>query len=241
MQMLVYSYKYAFASDCEMGVDMIFVMGSIDPDNFTLMKNLTIDITDEFVIGPERTQVGWINFDSNATVIFNLSSYQTKSSLHSAIREITYSGGGTDIGDGLLALHNHGFVPSAGARNNFDIPEVAIVVTDGQSPIGSIQEAAALLRRDRNIDMFVVGVGDGIEYDQLEAVAAAGIACDPSRNIFTLTGFDEEELSQLQATLRARICSSELHCVAECTMYVHYIYLGNSLLFVVISFFNIRW
>ena len=148
MQMLVYSYKYAFASDCEIGVDMIFVMdesGSIDPYNFELMKNLTIDITNEFVIGPERTQVGWINFDCDATVIFNLSSYQTKSSLHSAIRAIPYNGGGTDIGAGLLALHNHGFVPSAGARNSFDIPEVAIVVTDGQSPIGSIQEAAALL------------------------------------------------------------------------------------------------
>ena len=209
-----------FASDCEIkGVDMIFVMdesGSIGSTHFGLMKNLAIDITDEFVIGPERTRVGWINFNSSATVIFNLNSYQTKSSLHSAIRAIPYNGGGTDIGAGLLALHNHGFVPSAGARNSFDTPEVAIVVTDGRSGIGPIQEAAALLRRDRNIDMFVVGVGHGTDSEQLQAVAAAGIARDPSLNIFTLAGFDEEELSQLQATLRARTCSSELHCVDEC-------------------------
>ena len=215
-----------FASDCEIkGVDMIFVMdesGSIGRYNFELMKDLAINITDEFAIGPERTQVGWINFNRVATVIFNLSSYQTKSSLHSAIHEVAYSGGGTDIGAGLHALYNNGFVPSAGARNSFDTPEVAIVVTDGRSSIESIQEAAALLRRDRNIDMFVVGVGDGIEYEQLEAVAAAGIARNSSRNIFTLAGFDEEELSQLQATLRARTCSSELHSVDECIIHYNY-------------------
>ena len=63
--------------------------------------------------------------------------------------------------------------------------------------------------------MFVVGVGRGTDSEQLQAVAAAGIASDPSRNIITLAGFDERELAQLQATLRARTCSSELHSVAE--------------------------
>ena len=171
---------------------MIFVMGSIAQRNFELMKDLAIYITDEFVIGPDRTQVGWINFDNRATVIINLNTYQTKESLHAAIRGVPYNGGGTDIAAGLLALHNHGFVAAAGARDSFDIPEVAILVTDGRSEIEPIQEAAALLQMNKNIVMFVVGVGLRTDSEQLQAVAAAGIANNLSQNIFTLIGFDEE-------------------------------------------------
>ena len=203
-------------------VDMIFVMdesGSIRPENFERMKNLAIDIVDAFEIGPDRTQVGWINFDGAARVVFNLNTYQNKTSLQEGIRGVGYSGGGTDIGAGLLALHNQGFIPSAGARNTFDVPEVAIVVTDGQSPIIGIRRAANLLRNSRNVDVFVVGVGGGTRIAQLNAVAEAGIASDISRNIFTLEGFNKEELARLRETLRARACFSKLTTVTiSCTL-----------------------
>ena len=194
-------------------VDMIFVMdesGSITADNFELMKNLSLYIVDAFEIGPDHAQVGWINFNRNARVVFNLNTYKDETSLQEGIRGVAYGGGGTDIGAGLLALHNQGFIPSAGARDTFDVPEVAIVVTDGQSPIERIQNAATLLRNNRNVDVFVVGVGGGTSIAQLNATAEAGIARNISRNIFTLEGFNKEELDRLQETLRARACFSEL-------------------------------
>ena len=141
-------------------VDMIFVMdesGSIGYQNFQLMKNLTLYIVDAFEIGPDHAQVGWINFNDAARVVFNLTTYQDKTSLQEGIRAVAYRSGGTDIGAALLALHDQGFIPSAGARNKFDVPEVAVVVTDGISYIERIKAAAALLRKDRNIDVFVVG------------------------------------------------------------------------------------
>ena len=215
--MLNWSFSFS-TSECKIkGVDMMFVMdesGSINREHFQLMRDMAITITDAFEISPERTRVGWINFDDQARVIFSLNTYQTKESLHSAIRAVPYSAGGTNISEGLLALYNYGF---DGARDSFDVPDVAIVVTDGQSDIEPIREAAALLKRDRNVDMFVVGVGSGIKYEQLEAVAAAGIASDPSRNIFLLTGFVEEGLSQLQDTLKARTCFSELYSMEQLT------------------------
>ena len=194
------------------GVDMIFVMdesGSIGSSDFRLMKQLAINITREFAIGPDRTQVGWINFNQEARVVFNLSTYQDKSSLHEGIHAVAYRSGQTNIGAGLLALHNQGFIPSAGARNTFDIPEVAIVVTDGQSNIGVTQNAATLLRNNRNVDVFVVGVGSGINMTQLNAVAGAGIASNISHNIFILSSFAHTELNRLQETLRARTCFGE--------------------------------
>ena len=198
--------------DCEIpGVDMIFVMdesGSIGSDNFELMKQLAIDITDGFEIGPSNTQVGWINFNDFARVIFNLNTYPTKALLHAAIRNVRYSSGGTRIGAGLSALHYSGFVASAGARNSYAIPEVAIVVTDGRSNIQAIEAAATLLRENRNINVFAIGVGSGISIPQLEAVALAGITNDAS-HVYTIGGFNEAEFSILQETIRARACFGE--------------------------------
>lgn len=81
-------------SECKIkGMDLIFVMdesSSIGKNNFDKMKQFAINITDRFMISPNGTQVGWINFDHESRVIFNLSTYENKSSLHGAIREIDY-------------------------------------------------------------------------------------------------------------------------------------------------------
>ena len=186
---------------------MIFVMdesGSIRAENFELMKQFAINVTDRFEIGPNHAQVGWINFNGMARVVFNLNTYEDKASLHDAIRAVTYSGGGTDIGAGLLALHDYGFLESAGARNTFDIPEVAIVVTDGQSDLGPIESAAQLLRDNRNVNVFVVGVGSGVRIEQLNAVASAGIATDNINHVYQLSGFQEFDV--IEETIRARTC-----------------------------------
>ena len=195
---------------------MIFVMdesGSIGRDNFEVMKQLAIDITDEFEIGPDRTRVGWFNFNSNARVLFNLNLYTDKVSLHQAIRNVDYSSGATNIASGLQALLDSGFIPSAGAREDFSSPDVAIIVTDGRSDIDDIREAAARLREQRTVDVYVVGVGTGIEEAQLLAVAEAGIASDPSRNIFTVPNFELVGLKRLQDALKARACFSELRLI----------------------------
>ena len=188
---------------------MVFVMdesGSITAANFEKMKNLAIDITNEFTISPTRTQVGWINFNNAARQVFTLTSYQNKASLHEAIRAIQYMNGGTNIGAGLQALYNYGF---AGARETFYIPEVAIVVTDGQSDIEEIQAAAMLLHDNRDVNVFVVGVGTRVDDMQLDAIAAAGINTDLS-HVYHIDDFVEEELDNLQQTIRARTCFGEL-------------------------------
>ena len=188
---------------------MVFVMdesGSITAANFEKMKNLAIAITNEFTISPTRTQVGWINFNNTARQVFTLTSYQDKASLHAAIHAIQYMDGGTNIGAGLQALYNYGF---AGARETFYIPEVAIVVTDGQSNINDIQAAAMLLHDNRNVNVFVVGVGTGVDNMQLNAIAAAGIDTDLS-HVYPIEDFVEEELDNLQQTIRARTCFGEL-------------------------------
>ena len=183
------------------------VSGSVGSANFELMKQLAIDITDGFEIGPERTQVGWINFNSGAWVVFDHNAYTNKTSLHQAIRSVVYASGGTNIGAALLELHNNGFTS---ARSDLDIPHVAIVVTDGQSSPEPIRMAAMLIKQESRVDMYAVGIG-GFDKAQLLTIAEAGIASEPERNVFTLQSFETEGLQQLQEALRARACFSKLH------------------------------
>lgn len=190
------------------------VSGSVGSDNFELMKQLAIDITDEFEIGPERTQVGWINFNHGAWVVFDHNAYTDKISLHQAIRNVVYAGGGTNIGAALLELHNNGFTS---ARSDLDIPHVAIVVTDGQSSPEPIRMAAMLIKQESRVDMYAVGIG-GFDNTQLLAIAEAGIASEPERNVFTLPNFETEGLQQLQEALRARACFSKLCVIPSVTV-----------------------
>ena len=202
---------YYFYIDADMeckikGVDMVFVMdqsGSVQLGNFEKMKDFAIDITDSFMIGPNRTRVAWISFGTTAEVVFDLNAHSTKKDLHAAIRGVVYGGGYTAIGRGLEALRLQGF---EGGRNSFDTPEVAIVVTDGQTNTGiNTSTAADNLRRERNVNVFAVGVGSGVNTTELQIIASAGIenTQDHTQNI---SGFIESELDNLQRLIRARTC-----------------------------------
>ena len=171
------------------------------------MKELAINVTESFEIAPDRTRVGWISFSTLARVIFNLTQYDNKTSLHDAIWDIQHHGGSTAIGEALYTLWESGF---AGAHENFDIPEVAIVVTDGRTNRGvNTSYAAGLLHRDRNVNVFAVGVGDNVNYTELDIITTAGIENDQD-HVYNISGFVDNELITLQRLIRARTCFGEL-------------------------------
>ena len=199
---------------------MVFVMdqsGSIGERHFGRMKQLAINITASFTIAPDRTRVAWISFNSAGTMVFNLNQYTDRTSLHRAIRNVDYAGGGTDIGEAVETLRLHGFT---GGRNNFDVPEVAIVLTDGRTNDDTFSTALAAdnLQRDRNVNVFVVGVGDNVNRDELMAVASAGIETTED-HIEHIDRFDEDELNTLQETIRARTCFGEYNTLFILVLY----------------------
>ena len=188
---------------CEiLGVELVFVMdesGSIREEKFELMKEFAIGITKTFEIAPDRTQVGWISFNNTARVIFGLGAHGDNTSLHSAIRSAPYGRGGTNIGDSLILLNG-----MFSSLDEFDKPKIAIVVTDGRSNRGNTSEAVAMLRKDINI--FVVGVGDNINEMELQLVASAGVATETLEHLYRIKEFSEIELDILQKTIKARAC-----------------------------------
>jgi hypothetical protein len=188
------------------GVDMVFVMdesGSIGVAPFERMKQLAIDVTSTFEIAPNRTRVGWVSFNRTAWVVFGLTDYENEQDLHNAINGITFSGGATAIGEGLNVLRLNGF---EGARDRFDIAEVAIVVTDGRTNLGvNTSYAAELLRAERNVSVFAVGIGAGVNVVELNTIASAGNRNDPTQNVYHINDF--EKLTNLQQIIRSQTCS----------------------------------
>ena len=183
---------------------MVFVMdvsGSIGGKDFTEMKRWAKRITNNFVIGPERTRVGWISFNHQAWVAFRLDRFLNRESVQWEIDHIPYDTGYTAIGRALETLRLGGF---DGGRNSFDVPEVAIVVTDGYTNWGiKTNIAAERLRRGRNVNVFVVGVGDKVNTTELALVAGAGIE-DTQDHMYHIRNFDQ--LGTLQRRISARAC-----------------------------------
>ena len=203
---------------------MVFVMdesGSVNSSNFEKMKQLAIDITDSFEIKPDRTQVAWISFATSARVVFSLTDYSTKDTLHNAIRGIIYGNGNTAIGRALETLRTEGFV---GGRSSFDIPEVAIVVTDGRTSGGiDTGTAADNLREERNVNVFAVGVGTGVNTAELARIATAGIE-NTQDHTQHIDGFIDNQLNTLQQLIRARTCFGKSYIQSFFSFYDHYCY-----------------
>ena len=124
--------------------DITFVLdssGSVSARNYQLIREFVEDIVQEMNIGPNSSRAAVIIFDDSASVRFNLNQYTDSSSLISAIRNIPYYAGGTDIPAALNMLRNSALNGALGIRNTSR--QIAIFLTDGEG--GNIAPAAEAL------------------------------------------------------------------------------------------------
>ena len=77
-------------------------------------------------------------------------------------------------------------------------PNLLVLVTDGKSnnKAETLKQAAELHKTNTNV--FAVGVGSGVDMQEINAIAT-----DP-KNVFTVTNFDA--LDSLQASLKKTAC-----------------------------------
>lgn len=144
------------------GIDIYFVMdesGSIGAYNYELMKRFVNDTVDEFVIGPDDTQVGVITYASSARYQFFLNTYHDKPSIQMAVWNLVFSSGGTDTAGAIDLLRPSGFSLANGGRPASQaVPRVGVVITDGHSYYEQTV-AAAQNAHSQGIMLFAVGIG----------------------------------------------------------------------------------
>ena len=202
-------------SDCEIaGVDLVFVLdssSSIGSTNFFKIIEFVSKVVNALKIGPTRSQVGIVVYSTNVSIPFNLNTYSNKTSLLSAIDDISYIGGGTDTAQALRVLVSHGF---SGARPPAEgVPQVAMVITDGVSNDRqqTIQEATLL--HQTSITTYAVGIG-GANISELNEIASTK---NGEKLVRFINSFNAEELLTLQEDLRKQACTGETELM--CTMH----------------------
>ena len=109
----------------------------------------------------------------------------------------------TNTADALIKLRSEVLVTEGGARDlDKAIPRVAVVITDGRSNINaSLTIPSALALRDEGVTVYSVGVGNRINFEELNAMASS------PDNVRQLRGFDVTEFDGLRSRITADACT----------------------------------
>ncbi|XP_060084065.1 uncharacterized protein LOC132563324 [Ylistrum balloti] len=183
--------------DCNSKTDVVFLLdasGSIGSFNFGTMKYFIQNFTANVRLGPNDIQIGVTKFSSSPSNEFWLNEHYGVLTLNPAIEDINYTGGGTRIAAGLEYVLNNSLKVANGARQ--DSEKVVILMTDGKSS----DDPAAVATTMRNAGVLVacVGIGNGIDMNQLNDIAYN------SSYIFFASNFNV--LTQIKDTVKSSSC-----------------------------------
>ena len=172
---------FFFFLDCNFTkIDIAFLLDSsrsindAGKRNYQMAKDFIKAIVKSVKVSQNDTRFGVATFsDSNLfSVRFNFSSYSTTTEIVNAIQGIPYDAAGPYTGNGLNRIRSELFPM---ARSG--IPQILIVITDGQSQDSVTIPSRSL--RNMGVHIMSVGIGNAV-YGEL-----ANMATDPdNENIF---------------------------------------------------------
>ena len=142
--------------------DVTFVLdtsGSIGETLYEYAKNFIRSIVEAMNIGPQNSRAAVLIFNHGTTIYFSLNQYTrtNKSELITAIRNIPFYGGGTNI---TIALNFLTTVAQSGSLGiNRNKKQVAIFITDGIEEDDTITAAANSFKQTHIFDLYSVGIG----------------------------------------------------------------------------------
>nr|KAG5712123.1 hypothetical protein BaRGS_020849 [Batillaria attramentaria] len=188
----------ATTTECADKMDLIFVLdssGSVNSNQFNLMRAFAADVVDVMNITSEAVRVADVVFGSNVIVVCDLDDHSDKTSLRNTLSTTPRLGGGTMTYDALDQAAVTLYDAAGGARD--DAKKVAILITDGKSWDSTKTADAAQTLKDKGTTVFAIGVGN---YNETELYAVASdSACS---HVFTLTAFTSIQtiLTQIQSS-----------------------------------------
>ncbi|XP_047593143.1 collagen alpha-5(VI) chain isoform X4 [Lutra lutra] len=182
---------------CEdMKADIMFLVdssSSIGHDNFGKMKTFMKNLLAKIQIGPDRTQIGVIQFSDQTQEEFQLNKYFTQNEISDSIDRMSLIDKNTLTGNALTSIDEY-FTPAKGARAM--AKKFLILITDGEAQDPVRDPAKAL--RDKGVVIFSVGVY-GANRTQLEEISGDG------NLVFQVEKFDD--LKTIESKLIFRVCA----------------------------------
>uniref|UniRef100_A0A8C6NS03 VWFA domain-containing protein n=1 Tax=Nothobranchius furzeri TaxID=105023 RepID=A0A8C6NS03_NOTFU len=182
--------------------DIVFLVDSstsITPQSFQEVRSFLYNITKNLDIGSKKVRVGLAQYSDDPHQEFLLKEHVDKKSLLAAIEQFSQQKGGTETGKAIDFIRERYFTEEAGSRAKQRVPQIAVVITDGQS-FDDVDKPAIELRR-HGVVVFAVGVED-YNQKQLERIAN----WPPSQYTRTTASF--QELQSLTDQLLETVCFS---------------------------------
>ncbi|XP_073534174.1 collagen alpha-4(VI) chain-like [Phyllobates terribilis] len=155
---------------------------SIGTENFKSMQDFLYTLINGFDVSQDNIRIGLIQYSDEPRTEFYLNSYDKKEDVLQYVQNLKYKGGGTNTGASLqFMLENH-FTESAGGRARYGIPQIAVVITDGQSQ-DNIKEPATEVKNS-GITLYAIGIKEALLTELNE------IASDPDeRHVYNVADF----------------------------------------------------
>ena len=186
-------------------LDLIFVLdasGSVHRANFAKMLKFVKDYVTESDVEWGTVRIGVMTFSDEALPVFHLNAYRTREGMLAAIDTIKYTRGTTNTGQALRFLHSLMFTEEHGDRSN--ARNVAFLVTDGASNDAVYTMSEARQAKHKNINLYVMGIGDWLNEQEMNAVASYPYAL----HRFRLSSYDALDES-FRLWIREVVCNSK--------------------------------
>ncbi|KAM9806315.1 collagen alpha-6(VI) chain isoform 1-T1 [Syngnathus typhle] len=152
--------------------DLVFMVDgswSIGAENFEKIRRFLATLVNSFDIGPDRVRMALVQYSNAPRTEFLLNSFESKKDILQSVSTLPYMGGGTHTGRGLDFMLSQHFVKEAGSRMKQNVPQIAVVITDGKSQ--DDVESHAMELKKKGILLYAIGIKDADE-DQLREIAS---------------------------------------------------------------------
>ncbi|XP_076128054.1 collagen alpha-1(XII) chain-like [Alosa pseudoharengus] len=164
-----YTCKTTAQADIMLLVDGSYSVGML---NFQTIRTFISHMVDIFEIGPDRVQIGLVQYAGAPLTEWHLNTHKTRTELLRAVADLPYRGGNTMTGLALNYILQTNFKASVGMREKSS--KMGVLITDGRSQDDIIFSSQNL--RDQGIEMYAIGVKNAYE-NELRLIVS-----DPEEN-----------------------------------------------------------
>ncbi|XP_075993570.1 collagen alpha-6(VI) chain [Genypterus blacodes] len=151
--------------------DIVFLIdgsSSIGLVSFQEVRQFLRTVIEGLDIGPNKVRLGLAQYSDEPHQEFLLKDHMDKKSLLAAVENVPYRTGNTATGKAITFLQEQFFTKEAGSRSAEQVPQIAVVITDGDSADDVV--APAQLLRKHGVIVFGIGVGAANRVE-LQAIA----------------------------------------------------------------------
>ncbi|NCC33482.1 MAG: VWA domain-containing protein, partial [Chloroflexia bacterium] len=167
--------------NCTEALELMLVLdgsGSISSTNFRQMRDFVRNLVSSYTISPDDVRVGIAQFGTQGWGRYEVRLADDPNLVLTRINAMRQLDGYTDIQEGLQLGRE-----DLAANGRAGVPQVIILLTDGEHNQGGDPVEEAQLVRDAGMHLFAIAVGSGPNLQQLNALTA-----DPDR-VFSVSNF----------------------------------------------------